>query len=202
MAAATEAAVRSVDETERLRANVYALLARFLARPPDEALHNETAGWQGDESEFGRAISKLAKLAAGSDPRSAKHEYEDLFIGVGRGELVPYGSYYLTGFLYEKPLARVRQSLRELGVERDPSVKDPEDHIAALLDVMVGMILGTFGRPASLQDQKAFFDEHIASWAPYFFKDLEKAEAVRLYAGVGSVGRQFLEIEKAAFSMA
>jgi TorA maturation chaperone TorD len=87
-------------------------------------------------------------------------------------------------------------------VERDPSVREPEDHIAALLDVMVGMILGTFGRPATLKDQKAFFDEHIASWAPYFFKDLEEAKAAKLYAGVGSVGRQFLEIEKAAFSMA
>lgn len=184
-----------------MRANVYALLARFLARPPDSALLAEAAGWQGDESDFGRAVSCLAQLAGESDPAAAKEEYEALFIGLGRGELLPYASYYLTGFLHEKPLARVRHSLRELGAERDPSVKEPEDHIAALLDVMVGLILGVFAKPASLAEQKRFFEEHIASWAPYFFKDLEEAKTARLYKGIGSVGREFMEIEKAAFTM-
>jgi TorA maturation chaperone TorD len=202
MALATTRVERPIDEAERLRANVYALLARFLARPPDAALLAEAASWQGDESDFGRAVSKLAKLAGEADPESTKFEYEDLFIGVGRGELLPYGSYYLTGFLQEKPLARVRQSLRELGAERDPAVKEPEDHIAALMDVMVGLILGVFPSGISLDDQKRFFEEHIASWAPYFFKDLAAAKSARLYKGVGDVGREFLEIEKAAFTMA
>lgn len=192
---------QQIDEAERLRANVYALLARFLARPPDAALLQEASGWQGDDSEFGRAVSRLARLAGESDPSAAKDEYEALFIGVGRGELLPYGSYYLTGFLHEKPLARVRQALRELGAERDPSVKEPEDHMAALLDVMVGLILGVFPKPATLADQKRFFEDHIAAWAPYFFKDLEEAETARLFKGVGGVGRHFIEIEKAAFAM-
>lgn len=202
MALAASGARQQVDEAERLRANVYALLARFLARPPDAALLQEASGWQGDESDFGRAISRLARLAGETDPTGAKDEYEALFVGVGRGELLPYGSYYLTGFLHEKPLARVRQTLRELGAERDPDVKEPEDHIAALLDVMVGLILGVFPKPASLTDQKCFFEEHVAPWAPYFFKDLEEAKTARLYKGVGAVGRAFMEIEKAAFTMA
>jgi TorA maturation chaperone TorD len=202
MAAAASGARDQIDEAERLRANVYALLARFLARPPDSALLAEASGWQGDESDFGRAVSRLARRAGEADPVTAKEEYEALFIGVGRGELLPYGSYYLTGFLHEKPLARVRQTLRELGAERDPSVKEPEDHIAALLDVMVGLILGIFAKPASLADQKRFFEEHIAPWAPYFFNDLEEAKTARLYTGVGGVGREFMEIEKAAFTMA
>lgn len=202
MAGTADAAERINDETERLRANVYALLARFLARPPDSATLAEAAGWSGDDTEFGKAVSRLAKSAAGADPESARDEYEALFIGVGRGELLPYGSYYLTGFLNEKPLARVRQSLRELGVERDPAVKDPEDHIAALLDVMVGLILGTFAGGSDLTAQKRFFDDHIAPWADYFFKDLEGAKTADLFKAVGSVGRAFLAIEKAAFEMA
>ncbi len=202
MAGTANAAERIIDESERLRANVYALLARFLARPPDSATLAEAAGWTGDDTDFGKAVSRLAKSAAGADPKTIKDEYEALFIGVGRGELLPYGSYYLTGFLNEKPLARVRQSLRELGVERDPAVKDPEDHIAALLDVMVGLILGTFRGGADLAAQKRFFDDHIGPWADYFFKDLEEAKTADLFKAVGSVGRAFMAIENAAFEMA
>jgi TorA maturation chaperone TorD len=202
MAGTADAAEHIIDETERLRANVYALLARFLARPPDSAMLAEAAGWSGDDTDFGKAVSQLAESAAAADPEKVEDEYAALFIGVGRGELLPYGSYYLTGFLNEKPLARVRQSLRELGVERDPDVKDPEDHIAALLDVMVGLILGTFAGGSDLTAQKRFFDDHIAPWADYFFKDLEEAKTADLYKAVGSVGRAFLAIEKAAFEMA
>ncbi len=197
-----DAAEHKIDETERLRANVYALLARFLARPPDSATLAEAAGWSGDDTDFGKAVSQLAESAAAADPETIKDEYAALFIGVGRGELLPYGSYYLTGFLNEKPLARLRQSLRELGVERDPAVKDPEDHIAALLDVMVGLILGRFTDGYDLATQKRFFEDHIAPWAGYFFKDLEEAKTADLFKAVGSVGRSFLAIERAAFEMA
>lgn len=202
MAGTADAAEQIIDESERLRANVYALLARFLARPPDSATLAEAAGWAGDDTDFGKAVSRLAKSAAGADPKTVKEEYEALFIGIGRGELLPYGSYYLTGFLNEKPLARVRQSLRELGVERDPANKDPEDHIAALLDVMVGLILGTFRGGADLAAQKQFFDDHIEPWADYFFKDLEKAKTADLFKALGSVGRAFMAIENTAFEMA
>ena len=202
MAEMADAAEQIIDESERLRANVYALLARFLARPPDQATLAEAAGWAGDDTDFGKAVSRLAKSAAGADPKTVKEEYEALFIGIGRGELLPYGSYYLTGFLNEKPLARVRQSLRELGVERDPAIKDPEDHIAALLDVMVGLILGTFRGGADLAAQKQFFDDHIEPWADYFFKDLEKAKTADLFKALGSVGRAFMAIENTAFEMA
>lgn len=194
-------AVQSIVDSERLRANVYALLARFLARPADAELLRETGSWSGDDTEFGRAVARLAEKARAADPAQAKIEYEALFIGLGRGELVPYASYYLTGFLNEKPLARVRQDLREIGAERDPSVKEPEDHIAALLDVMVGLILGQF-RESGLDRQRQFFDAHINSWAPYFFEDLESAKTGDLYRPIGTLGRLFLVIEESAFAMA
>lgn len=192
----------AIDEAERLRSGLYHLLVRFLARPPDAALLREAAGWSGDDSRLGAAVRRLAACAGTATPAAAREEYEALFIGLSRGELVPYASYYLTGFLHEKPLARVRQSLRELGAERDPAASEPEDHIAALLDVMAGLIAGAFGPPQPLAVQKRFHDDHIASWAPYFFRDLEAAESARLYAPIGSIGREFLQIEQAAFAMA
>jgi TorA maturation chaperone TorD len=198
----SQAPATAGDEAERLRANVYAILARFLSASPDAACLAEAAGWKGDDTPFGRAITGLAEACSDADPDALGDEYEALFIGVGRGELLPYASYYLTGFLHEKPLARLRQTLRSIGAERDPSVSEPEDHIAALMDVMVGLILGTFAGASGLEAQKAFFRDHIESWAPYFFKDLEKAKTAGLYRHVGTVGREFLEIEKAAFAMA
>jgi TorA maturation chaperone TorD len=200
--AQTRTPVGEIDEAERLRANVYAFLAQFLTRPPDARLLAEAANWQGDDTPFGQAINQLAQACREADPDALQEEYEALFIGVGRGELLPYGSYYLTGFLNEKPLARLRQSLRALGAERDPSVSEPEDHIGALMDVMVGLILGSFAGGSGLEAQKAFFREHVEPWASYFFKDLEKAKTATLYRHVGSVGREFLEIETAAFAMA
>ena len=201
MAGASSAAQQTIEESERLRANVYALLARFLARPPDADLLKEAGQWSGDDTEFGSAIAILAEKARSADPKALKDEYEALFIGLGRGELVPYASYYLTGFLHEKPLARVRQDLREIGAERDPSVKEPEDHIAALLDVMVGLILGKF-RESGVDRQRKFYRDHINSWAPYFFKDLESAKTGDFYRPIGTLGRLFLAIEEAAFEMA
>lgn len=193
---------RGIDEAERLRADVYAILARFLTRAPDAELLSQAAGWQGDDTPFGQAINALSDACGSADSAALHDEYEALFIGVGRGELLPYASYYLTGFLHEKPLARLRQTLREIGAERDPAVSEPEDHIAALMDVMVGLIHEAFPGASGLATQKAFFSDHIESWAPYFFKDLENAKTATLYRHVGSVGREFLEIEKAAFAMA
>ena len=125
---------------------------------------------------------------------------------VGRGELVPHGAYYITGFLNEKPLARLRADLRGMGVGRTDGNKVPEDHIASLLEVMAGLIEGGFGEArdgaGAQQAAHAFFHAHIALWAGRFFADLEKANAARLYVPVGTLGRHFVTIEEAAFEIA
>jgi TorA maturation chaperone TorD len=184
-----------------LRARCYRLLARFLSSPPDAATLQVGASLTGDDSELGRAIGAFAHVCARSQPATVAEEYHELFIGLVRGELVPYGSYYLTGFLHEKPLAKLRQDMSRLGVERDPEVLDPEDHIASLCEMMAGFIDGALGRSLPLEEQKAFFSTHIGTWAPVLFRDMEKAKASVLYATLASVGRIFLEIEEAAFAM-
>jgi TorA maturation chaperone TorD len=186
---------------ERLRAHQYQLLARLLAKPPERNLLELACGLAGDDTEFGRALAELAERARQATPESASQEYHQLFIGIGRGELVPYASYYLTGFLNEKPLSKLRGDMARLGIARAETVKEPEDHVAALCEMMAGLITGAFGTPLRLAEQRAFFDRHLASWAPVFFDDLEKAKSACLYAPVGTLGRVFMDIEKTAFMM-
>jgi len=186
---------------DALRAQMYRFLARLLAAPPDTALLKTIAGLQGDETDLGKAMLSLGKLAAKINTAQAEEEYHDLFIGVARGELLPYGSYYLTGFLHEKPLAKLRNDMARLGIARDSTHKEPEDHIASLMDMMAGLISGTFGEPAPLAVQKTFFEAHISNWASHFFADLEGAKTSVLYTALGTIGRSFMEIEATAFSM-
>ena len=187
---------------DELRASQYRLLARWLARPPDAALLQLAAGFSGDETELGRALALLARLAQNTDEGRASEEYHELFIGVGRGELLPYGSYYMTGFLNEKPLALLRQDMTTLGMARADDCSEPEDHIAAVSEMMAGLIMGDFGEALDIAEQKRFFDQHLAPWAGRFFTDLEKAKAAALYTPIGTLGRVFMDIETTAFSMA
>lgn len=186
---------------ERSRADSYGLLAALLARPPEQGTLDVAAAIEGNDTAFGRALDALAGLARAADPALLQREYHDLFIGLGRGELLPYASYYLTGFLHEKPLARIRRSLQEVGITRTESVCEPEDHIASLCEAMQAMILGNFGPPVGLDRQKAFFEAHVAPWAGHFFTDLEGARHAEFYAPVGTLGRHLIDIERDAFRM-
>ena len=193
--------VSAIPAEERLRANLYMLLGGLLSRAPNGDILNATAQIEGDDSPLGRAISTLARVAERTRPETVAQEYHDLFIGLGRGELVPFGSYYLTGFLNEKPLAVLRKDMARLGIARPSHVKEPEDHVAALLDMMGGLITGAFGDPTPLDEQKRFFKQHLEPWAAHFFRDLEGAKASLFYAPVGTVGRALIEIETRAFEM-
>jgi len=190
-----------IDESDQLRAGLYRLLARIFASPPDQDLLNVIAGLSGDDTELGQAISALAAGARDTTPQDAADEFQLLFVGIGRGLLLPYGSYYLTGFLHEKPLARLRADMEPLGIARSPDVVEPEDHIAALMEMMAGLISGSFGQAPSLDVQSEFFAKHIGIWAPHFFADLENLPQAQFYAPAGRIGRLFMAIEAAAFEM-
>ena len=193
--------VDTLASEDALRAQMYRFLARLLSAPADEALLKSVSEMEGDETGLGKAMLSFAKMARKIDLSHAEEEYHDLFIGVARGELLPYSSYYLTGFLHEKPLSKLRNDMARLGIARGADHKEPEDHIASLMDMMAGLITGEFGDPAPLAEQKTFFEAHISSWASHFFADLEGAKSSVLYAALGSIGRSFMEIEATAFSM-
>ena len=198
---AEPATLPEIAQEDRMRADLYNFLGVILAGPPDELLLAQTKSLAGDESELGQAINTLAKMARITKPKTAESEYNKLFIGLGRGELLPYASYYLTGFLNEKPLATLRQDMARQGITRADTVFEPEDNIASLMEMMGAMIVGRFGAPADLARQNAFFSQHIAPWAGHFFADLEAAKTSIFYTPVGSVGRIFMEIEAEAFRL-
>jgi TorA maturation chaperone TorD len=201
MSVSSAQATSTVSDEDRLRADLYNFLGLILAGPPDEMLLSQTAGLTGDGTDLGQAIGRLADCAKTTKPKQAEKEFNALFIGLGRGELLPYASFYLTGFLHEKPLAILRNDLSARRIERAPNVYEPEDNIATLMEVMGGLIVGRFSDPATLEDQKTFFNRHIAPWAGHFYSDLETAKTAMLYSAVGSVGKAFMEIEREAFRL-
>jgi len=190
-----------IPDEDRLRGDLYDFLAALLARPADGEMLRRAGDLTGDDSPLGRAIQALAQGARQCDPTMTEREYNALFIGVGRGELVPYASFYLTGFLNDKPLAQLRKDMGALHVTRAADVSEPEDGIASLFDIMGGLVAGRFGAPVPLDRQATFFNRHVAPWAGHFLSDLEAAESAVFYAGVGAVGQIFMEIEREAFRL-
>jgi TorA maturation chaperone TorD len=188
-----------VDDVDAARAQEYALLAALLTRAPDAKLLAQLGRLRGDASPLGIAHAALAEAAARTNVERVEREYFDLFIGLGRGELLPYGSYYLTGFLHERPLQRLRQDLVELGIERREGNIEPEDHAGILCEVMAGLADGRFAAPAG-SDQR-IFERHLKPWIGRFFSDLERAEGADFYARLGTVGRLFVDIETEAFAL-
>ena len=191
-----------VDEDDA-RADVYALLGALLAKPPDtafiEQLRQIPVVASTDDNTLTAAWATLKMAAARAQPNALKEEYHDLFIGLGRGELVPYGSWYVTGFLMEKPLAELRIDLERFGLERQESVYEPEDHAGALCETMSLLVLSA--ESISLAQQRAFFERHVAPWMGRFFGDLASAKAARFYRAVGLLGERFIEIERQNFAL-
>lgn len=188
-----------VEEVDAARAREYALLAALLLRAPDQALLDRLAGLCGDASPLGVAHATLAEAASRTNAERVEREYFDLFIGLGRGELLPYGSYYLTGFLHERALARLRESLARLGLERAEGQTEPEDHAAILCEIMAGLVSRRFPAPAGAD--REVFEQHLAPWIGRFFADLERAEAAEFYARIGSLGQVFIAVEMEAFAL-
>jgi TorA maturation chaperone TorD len=172
----------------------------LLSAPPSKRLLDRLAALTGDATPLGRAHAALADAAASAIAAQVEREYFDLFVGLGRGELLPYASYYLTGFLNERPLSRLRADLTSLGIERIANNSEPEDHAAILCEIMSGLADGSFN--ASSEVQHAFFEKHVSPWMGRLFADMESAGNVHFYRTVGAVGRTFMEIETEAFTFA
>src|SRR5947209_1538123 len=190
----------NVDEVDLARSQEYALLSALLARAPNADLLARFARLGGDPSPIGVAHVALAEAASRLAADAIEREYFNLFIGVGRGELLPYASYYLTGFLNERPLARLRDDLAAFGVERVEGNYEPEDHAATLCEIMAGIAGGRF--PAPQGAERKLYEKHVAPWIGRFFADLERAEAATFYRRVGTLGRVFIGIETEAFALA
>ncbi|MDA0762849.1 MAG: molecular chaperone TorD family protein [Proteobacteria bacterium] len=189
-----------IKEEEQLRADMYSFLASLLRAEPSADLVKQLTLLESDDTPIGKAIKILKKLASSLDLLSIRDEYVGIFIGVGRGEILPFASYYLTGFLKDKPLAKLRGDMQEIGIAVSSGI-DPEDHIATLFDIMAGLILGKFNRKFSIREQRDFFNKHLAPWVDLLMRDIEASKIAVFYAPVGTIGREFIEIERSSFKM-
>lgn len=188
------------DQEQEYRAGAYSLLAALLRSVPDQSVLDYVKALSdlpGKGDELSVTMSMLGLAARNCRQDSVDDEYHNLFIGLGRGELVPYGSWYLTGFLMEKPLGLLRRDLSALGFERNPDTHEPEDHVAALCEVM--SLLIAEGR--AHDDQARFFEMHMGSWFGQFFSDLSQAKTAVFYRAVGRFGYAFTEFEHQYLSM-
>ena len=188
-----------VDDVDAARAQEYALLAALLMRAPDASLLSKLSALRGDASPLGLAHAALAEAAERTTVEKIEREYFELFIGLGRGELMPYGSYYLTGFLHERPLARLREDLSRIGIVRAEGIVEPEDHAGILCEIMSG--LASRRLPAPSGSDRLIFEKHMAPWIGRFFTDMENAAAADFYRRLGTLGRVYIEIETEGFDM-
>jgi TorA maturation chaperone TorD len=188
------------SEEQVYRSGAYGMLARLLRSPPDSEVLAQVAGFakvQPTQNEMALSMSMLGLAASTSRAEAVDDEFHALFIGIGRGELLPYGSWYLTGFLMERPLGRLRDDLVALGFQRQEGVTEPEDHVAALCEVMAILI----DEGSAIETQSHFFERHIADWMERFFSDLSEAGSAVFYRAVGRFGSAFIALEKRYLSM-
>ncbi len=205
MTQVVSAETREIAEIDSLRAQQWSLLARLLDSPPDAEMLNSLSRLDGDQTPLGQAYRVLARNAAKVTVKDVEDEFFELFVGVGRGELLPYASFYITGFLNERPLADLRRDLAVMGIERAKGRFEPEDHIASLAEVMAGLAAGEFD-PTPLgcggAGEAGFFARHLEPWATQFFDDLAVAPSARFYRAVAEIGRTFTDVEMRAFELA
>ncbi|EKO3851107.1 molecular chaperone [Vibrio harveyi] len=185
------------EQEQTLRTEIYLVLsALFRSAPSEEMIEFLTSlEVEPSESAMQKAWIALQLAAKDSNREALEDEYQDLFIGIGRGEVMPFGSWHMTGAMMEKPLAEIRHDLELLGFERDENVKEPEDHIAALCEVMSMLT----GEEEDLQ--QAVFNKHIAPWFNSFTQQLENAESANFYKPAAQLCEAFLTLEQVRFSV-
>jgi len=200
--------VHRVLPEDQARAEIYALLGNLFYQPPSAELletiaTSRTLCNDGSDSNFCRAWRALQEAAANADAEAVKDEFDTAFIGTGRQPVMLYGSFYLAGFLNEKPLAQLRDELTQMGLERSGSSHETEDHLSALCDVMRFLIEGDRGTPpAALAVQRDFFLRHINSWNKQLCAAVIAATQTHFYKHVAQFMREFFAIENESFDIA
>ncbi|MFA0087989.1 hypothetical protein BCU70_11905 [Vibrio sp. 10N.286.49.C2] len=186
------------EQHHEIRSDIYLLLSTLCRQAPDRDLLEFLASLEVETgiNEMTTAWLALSQAAKNAEVSSVEDEYQDMFVGIGKGEIVPFASWHLTGSLMEKPLALVRQSLADLGLEREDTVKEPEDHIAALFEVMAVLIDQDDNTEA-----KIFFNQHIATWYDALCRQMESAPSAQFYQAVAVLMNAFLNVEQVAYAV-
>jgi TorA maturation chaperone TorD len=196
-----------LDPEESARAEIYALLSSLFYQPPSKELLRVIATGSGicnDEhkTDYCRSWRALQQAAAQTDAEAVKEEFDTVFIGTGRQPVMLYGSFYVAGFLHEKPLAFLREDLTKMGIARRSDRHESEDHVSAVCDVMRFLIAGDADTPpAALDLQRDFFRRHLAPWCAQLCVAVIAAGQTSFYKHVAHLMREFFAIEDAAFDI-
>jgi len=194
----------ALDE-ETARAEVYGLLAQLYYAPPTPALL-EALGVAVTEAPHAGAYleepwRQLVGAARAAAAPAVADEYANLFGGVGKPEVYLFASHYLSGFLNDRPLARLRSDLAALGLARDEAVPETEDHIACLCEVMRYLIAGDDAAVSNLTRQREFFTTHLQPWVGELCDALAAHPTARFYAALAGFTRAFAGVETQAFDL-
>ena len=206
MSALTALSFASADHSEELaRAELYGLLAQLWIAPPDDALLAQFRVAVTQAPEGGGLLEAtwqdLVAALRATTPAAAATEYDALFGGVGKPEVFLYGSYYLSGFLNDKPLAVLRADLATLGLGRDEQRFETEDHVAFVFEVMRWLIAGDDVAVCNLEQQRRFFRAHVQPWAEALCDAVQAQPAARVWAALAAVTRVFIQIEVQGFDL-
>jgi len=197
--------VSSALDEETARAEIYGLLAQlFYDTPPPELLAAIRVA--ATEAPAAGAFleapwRELVGVARDLSDTDVGMEYEALFGGVGKPEVYLYGSHYLSGFLNEKPLARLRGDLARLGLDRADAMAESEDHVAYLCEVMRYLIAGHDVAIANLTSQREFFAAHLQPWVVPMCDAISAHPRARFYAALSGFTRAFASVEAQGFDM-
>lgn len=198
---------QALTEEDMARASMYGLLARLFYAAPDAELLQAIC--VADEIFAADAATPLAdawqKLQAASqlmETEAVATEYEAVFIGLAQGEVMPYMSWHLTGFMMEEPLSRLREDLAQLELARVRGVGEPEDHMAAICEVMRLLTAGSHDHgQAPVELQRQFFDRHLRPWYKKFSAQCLSAPSANYYRTVARFMETFMDVEAQAFDM-
>lgn len=194
----------ALDE-ETARAEIYGLLAQLYYAPPPTELLSALRVAVTEAPAQGALLEEpwrvLVGLAREMGDREIADEYDALFGGVGKPEVYLFGSHYQSGFLNEKPLARLRGTLAGLGLARDEAMPETEDHVAYLCEVMRYLIAGDDAAVANLTRQSEFFAEHLQPWVGSLCDAISAHPKARFYVGLAEFTRAFANVESQGFDM-
>jgi len=192
---------KPLSEEDAGRANLYALIGRLFYDAPDSILLAQLCRAEaeptGNNAPLDRAWQSLRDACGSADPVVVRHERDSLFVGVGKSEVTPYTSHYVTGNSPDRHLVRLRERLEQLGLARRSAAFEVEDHVSGICDVM--RILIEDGHP--LPEQSLFFKEFVYAGVTPFCGAVAIATSAAFYRSVAEFARAFLEVEQQAFEM-
>ena len=196
---------RTDDHEELARAELYGLLARLWLAPPDAALLQQFQVAVTESEVDGAALAApwhdLVAALRNTTVDAAAAEFNALFVGVGKPEIFAYGSYHLSGYLNEKPLATLRTDLAALGLTREDSTLETEDHVSYVFEVMRYLIAGDDAGVCNLEQQRRFFRKHVQTWLDSLCDAVQASPRAQVYGALAGLTRSFIAVETQGFDM-